>query len=108
MVEAGQDVRLSNISLAVRAGEIVGIAGVQGNGQTELVEAITGLTGLNGGSVRFLNSEITSSSVRARHAMGIAHIPEDRQKSGMVASFTVAENMVLNSIMTTRGTGCPD
>ena len=97
MVEAGQDVRLSNISLAVRAGEIVGIAGVQGNGQTELVEAITGLIGLNGGSVRFLNNEITSSSVRARHAMGIAHIPEDRQKSGMVASFTVAENMVLNS-----------
>ena len=70
---------------------------MQGNGQTELVEAITGLTQVTDGTVTFNGLDITATSVRQRHHMGIAHIPEDRQKSGMVSAFTVTENMVLNS-----------
>ena len=97
LVDASLEVRLHQIAMAVRAGEIVGIAGVQGNGQTELVEAITGIAQVASGQVMFAGTDITASSVRQRHHMGIAHIPEDRQKSGMVSAFTVAENMVLNS-----------
>ena len=97
LVDASLEVRLHQIAMSVRAGEIVGIAGVQGNGQTELVEAITGLAPVASGQVMFAGTDITASSVRQRHRMGIAHIPEDRQKSGMVSAFTVAENMVLNS-----------
>ena len=97
LVDASLEVRLHQIAMSVRAGEIVGIAGVQGNGQTELVEAITGIAQVASGQVMFAGTDITASSVRQRHHMGIAHIPEDRQKSGMVSAFTVAENMVLNS-----------
>jgi len=96
LLDASLEARLQSISMTVRAGEIVGVAGVQGNGQTELVEAITGLASVNGGRVTFNGDDITATSVRQRHRMGIAHIPEDRLKSGMVAGFTVAENMVLN------------
>ena len=97
LVDATMETRLQQIALSVRAGEIVGIAGVQGNGQTELVEAITGLSQVTDGTVIFNGVDITATSVRQRHHMGIAHIPEDRQKSGMVSAFTVTENMVLNS-----------
>ena len=97
LVDAKMETRLQQIALSVRAGEIVGIAGVQGNGQTELVEAITGLSQVMDGTVIFNGVDITTTSVRQRHNMGIAHIPEDRQKSGMVSAFTVTENMVLNS-----------
>lgn len=88
---------LDRVSFTVHSGEIVGIAGVQGNGQTELVEVITGLMRPASGSISFDGADITHASVRARHKAGMAHIPEDRHKSGMVDSFTVAENMVLNS-----------
>ena len=88
---------LDHVSIRVRSGEVVGIAGVQGNGQTELVEAITGLERVASGKITFDGTDITTSSVRERHKMGMAHIPEDRHKSGMVDSFTVAENMVLNT-----------
>ena len=91
-----QDSRLTGVSLSVHEGEIVGVAGVQGNGQTELVDAIAGLASIAGGGIAFCGTDITGQSVRQRHQMGIAHIPEDRQKSGMVAGFSVAENMVLN------------
>ena len=97
LVDANLEVRLHRIAMSVRAGEIVGVAGVQGNGQTELVEAITGLSQVTDGTVIFNGVDITATSVRQRHHMGIAHIPEDRQKSGMVSAFTVTENMVLNS-----------
>ena len=97
LFDGAQDPRLIDISLSVHGGEIVGIAGVQGNGQTELVEAITGLSSVTTGDISFAGRDITRASVRQRHRMGIAHIPEDRHKSGMVGSFTVAENMVLNS-----------
>jgi simple sugar transport system ATP-binding protein len=88
---------LDHVSFDVKAGEIVGIAGIQGNGQTELVEAITGLLPLASGSVTFLGRDITRSSPRQRHAAGIAHVPEDRNHMGMVGSFTVTENLVLDS-----------
>lgn len=88
---------LDDIDLTVRAGEIVGIAGIQGNGQTELVEAITGLLPLAAGTVTFLDTDITDFTPRRRHEVGIAHVPEDRNHMGMVGSFTVAENLVLDS-----------
>jgi simple sugar transport system ATP-binding protein len=91
------DVAVRGVSFTVHSGEIVGIAGVQGNGQTELVEALTGLRRVAHGTVTFLGEDITRSSTRERHRLGIAHIPEDRQRSGMIANFNVAENTVLDS-----------
>jgi simple sugar transport system ATP-binding protein len=88
---------LNDVSLAVRAGEIVGVAGIQGNGQTELVEAITGLLPIAGGTVSFRGTDISNHSPRQRHEAGIAHVPEDRNHMGMVGSFTIAENLVLDS-----------
>jgi simple sugar transport system ATP-binding protein len=91
------EVALDGVDLTIRAGEIVGVAGVQGNGQTELVEVLTGLRPLAAGTVSFLGEDITKTSTRERHRRGIAHIPEDRQRSGIVGSFTIAENAVLDS-----------
>ncbi|KGF67689.1 heme ABC transporter ATP-binding protein [Hoeflea sp. BAL378] len=88
---------VDHVDFAVRSGEIVGIAGVQGNGQTALVEALTGLREVAGGSIHFAGADITRASPRERHRMGIAHIPEDRQRTGIIPSFTVAENMVLDT-----------
>ena len=90
-------VAVDDVSLTVRSGEVVGIAGVQGNGQSALIQAITGLRAVARGSIRFLGRDITHASVRARHKMGLAHIPEDRQRMGLIPEFTVAENMVLDS-----------
>jgi simple sugar transport system ATP-binding protein len=92
---------LDHIDLSVRAGEIVGVAGIQGNGQTELVEAITGLLPIEAGKVEMLGNDISRYSPRQRHAAGIAHVPEDRNHMGMVGSFTVAENLVLDSYYAT-------
>ena len=91
------EVAVGGVDFAVCEGEVVGIAGVQSNGQTELVEAITGLRSVLAGSVAFLGDDITHASTRERHRRGIAHVPEDRQKSGMISDFTVAENSVLDS-----------
>ena len=88
---------VDHTSFEVRAGEIVGIAGVQGNGQTELVEAITGLRDVASGRIELDGIDITSASPREVHSAGIAHIPEDRQRSGLVGDFSVAENMVLTT-----------
>jgi len=90
------DLAVNNVDLTIRAGEVVGIAGVQGNGQTMLVEALTGLRRPAGGSVSFLGSDITDASARKRHRLGMAHIPEDRHRSGMIAEFNIAENMILD------------
>ena len=84
-------------SFQVSAGEIVGIAGVQGNGQTQLVESITGLRPPISGTVKLGAVDITSDSPRTIHELDVAHVPEDRQKSGLVLDFTVFENMVLDS-----------
>jgi ABC-type uncharacterized transport system ATPase subunit len=95
-------VAVDDLSLSVRAGEIVGVAGVQGNGQTELVEALAGVRRVAGGSVTFLSRDITRASARARHRMGMAHVPEDRQRAGIIANFTIAENMVLDTYYDSR------
>ncbi|HEY8391325.1 MAG TPA: ABC transporter ATP-binding protein [Capillibacterium sp.] len=86
---------LKNFSLEVRAGEIVGLAGVDGNGQTELVEVITGLRKPESGRVIFKGKDITNLSVRERIRMGMAHIPADRHKHGLVLDYTLEENMIL-------------
>ena len=86
---------LKDVSLDVRAGEIVGVAGVDGNGQSELVEAITGLRKAKSGKVMLNGRDITGSRIRDRVRGGIGHIPEDRQKRGLVLDYTLEENMVL-------------
>ena len=88
---------VNGLSFAVHAGEVVGIAGVQGNGQTELVESITGLRASLAGTVRLRGVDITTATPRAIHNSDVAHVPEDRQKSGLVLPFTVTENIVLDS-----------
>lgn len=88
---------LRGISLEVCSGEILGVAGVQGNGQTELVEVITGLRKPSSGTLRLLEKDVTGLSPREILKMGVAHIPEDRLKRGLVPAFTVAENLILGS-----------
>ena len=85
-----------DLDLVVHAGEIVAVAGVQGNGQTELVEAITGLRGHQAGSIRIAGEEIRPDPRRIFEA-GVAHVPEDRLEEGVVPAFTVAENLCLNT-----------
>ena len=86
---------LKDFSLEVKSGEVLGIAGVEGNGQTELVEAITGMRSIASGKIFFKNEDITNISIRKRINSGIAHIPEDRQKRGPVLDYTMENNMVL-------------
>ena len=86
---------LKDFSLNVRKGEIVGVAGVEGNGQTELVEAITGMRGIESGSIFFNGKDISKTSIRKRIDEGIAHIPEDRHKRGLILDYTMEDNMVL-------------
>ncbi|MFZ1339592.1 MAG: ABC transporter ATP-binding protein [Paracoccaceae bacterium] len=97
VLNENDDIAVDDVSMIVRSGEIVGIAGVQGNGQSALVEALTGLTRVAGGTVLFKGRDITRASARDRHRMGFAHIPEDRQRTGLIPAFTIAENMVLDS-----------
>jgi simple sugar transport system ATP-binding protein len=86
---------LKNINLEVCAGEILGIAGVAGNGQSELVDVITGLRKVDSGKIFINGKEITGYSTRDRFYAGIAHIPEDRQRRGLVMQFSLVENMLL-------------
>jgi general nucleoside transport system ATP-binding protein len=85
------------LDLDIRAGEIVGIAGVDGNGQTELIEAITGLRKKSAGKVTLKNQDITNMPVRAITESGVGHIPQDRHKLGLVLDFSVGENIVLQT-----------
>ncbi|HUC93677.1 MAG TPA: ABC transporter ATP-binding protein [Paenibacillus sp.] len=95
-VNSNKKVRgLNGVSLEVRAGEILGVAGVEGNGQSELVEAVTGLRKAESGSIRLKGEEISGLGIRDRNESGIGHIPEDRHKRGLVLDYTLAENMVL-------------
>lgn len=87
---------VNGVSFEVQAGEIVGIAGVQGNGQTELIETIMGLRDPISGSVFMGDRDVTNASPREMHRLGVAHIPEDRQASGLVVDFTITENMILD------------
>ncbi|NFE95875.1 ABC transporter ATP-binding protein [Clostridium botulinum] len=86
---------LKNFSIEVKAGEILGVAGVEGNGQSELIEAITGMRSVQSGKVYFEGKDITDMSIRKRIDRGIAHIPEDRQKRGLVLDYTIEDNIVL-------------
>jgi simple sugar transport system ATP-binding protein len=85
------------VSFQVRAGEVLGVAGVQGNGQTELVQALTGLRSPVAGQVRILGADLTGASPRRVLEQGVAHVPEDRQRDGLVLTFPVADNLVLNT-----------
>ena len=84
-----------DVSFAVLPGEILGIAGVEGNGQTELVEAIAGLRPVTSGSVRLGGLDVTALDVRARGDAGLSHIPEDRHRRGLVLEYAVADNLIL-------------
>jgi simple sugar transport system ATP-binding protein len=95
--QAAGQAAVDDVSFQVRAGEILGVAGVQGNGQTELCEALMGLLPVAGGSVHLDDRDITGASPRDRLRAGIGYIPEDRQEDGLVADFPVAENIVLDT-----------
>ena len=86
---------VKDFSLTIRRGEIVGIAGVDGNGQSELVEAISGLRKVESGEIVFKGSDITHSSIQERNELGLGHIPEDRQKRGLILSEPLATNFVI-------------
>ena len=86
---------VSNVSFNVHSGEIVCIAGIEGNGQSELAYSITGLEKVKSGSILFNGENITNLSVDKRNKAGIAHIPEDRHKHGLVLDFSLENNMVL-------------
>jgi simple sugar transport system ATP-binding protein len=85
-----------DVSFDVRSGEIVGIAGVDGNGQTELIDAVTGLRKAQGGRVTVAGKEITNEGAREALDAGLGHIPEDRHRRGLVLDFTLAENIALH------------
>ena len=86
---------LDDVDLQVRAGEIVGIAGIEGNGQTELVEVLTGLRTADAGTVSLDGRDVTETSARARREAGVSHVPEDRNERGLVRPYTAAWNAVL-------------
>ena len=88
---------LRNVSLEVRAGEIVGVAGVEGNGQRELVNSITGLLEVNGGRIFLDEEEITTATVRRRRDLGMSHIPEDRMEFGLCMGASVESNLIMGS-----------
>lgn len=100
--KSGHKNRVNDVSFSVRGGEIVGVAGIDGNGQTELVQAITGLMPTARGHVYIGQSEVTAATVRARNEMGLSHIPEDRHKHGLVLDYSLAENLVLKSYFEPR------
>ena len=87
--------RVRGVSLAVRPGEIVGIAGVAGNGQGPLVEALLGLRAAQRGAVRLHGQDVTAAPVAARRAAGLAYVPEDRQRTGLALGASVADNLVM-------------
>lgn len=93
--ETHKNLAVKNISFDVHAGEIVCLAGIDGNGQTEFVSALTGLQKLTSGRITLCDEDITKASIRKRSKAGISHIPEDRHKHGLVLDYTLEENIVL-------------
>ncbi len=89
--------KLSNVTFEVRAGEIVGVAGVEGNGQTELIEILSGLRRATSGSIQLAGREISRLTARQVKENGVAHIPEDRHARGLLLEFDLAENSILGS-----------
>jgi simple sugar transport system ATP-binding protein len=92
--------KVRGISFDVRAGEIVGLAGVDGNGQTELIDALTGLQKIEAGTVTIAGHELSHASAKAALDFGLGHIPEDRQRRGLVLEFSIAENIALHDYAT--------
>lgn len=88
---------VGGVGFEIREGEILGIAGVEGNGQSELVEALTGLRDIESGTITFNNSDITDTSRRERIESGIAYIPEDRQESGLVQDYNLVRNALVGN-----------
>ena len=96
---------VKNVSFQVRKGEIVCIAGIDGNGQTELVYGLSGLEPLKSGAIEFLGRDITKLPIRKRSVMGMSHIPEDRHKHGLVLDYTLENNIVLQRYFEPEFTG---
>ncbi|HNW85499.1 MAG TPA: ABC transporter ATP-binding protein [Candidatus Limiplasma sp.] len=92
--------KVNNVSFTVHKGEIVGIAGIDGNGQSDLVYALTGLMKPESGAIYIGDHDITHMDVRGRNDLGLAHIPEDRHKYGLVLDYTLAENLILKNYYT--------
>lgn len=92
---SGGRLSLKEVTFQVRAGEIVGIAGVAGNGQSELVEVVTGLVRPSAGRIMLNGIDVTDADVRGKRNAGIAHIPEDRKRLGLIMNFMVSENLVI-------------
>lgn len=88
---------VKNLSLEVRAGEIVGIAGIDGNGQSELIQAITGLRKVKSGKISIKGEDVTHYSPRKITELSVGHVPEDRHRDGMILEMTVAENFALQT-----------
>ena len=88
---------VKNLSLEVRAGEILGLCGIDGNGQTELIKALTGLAPVESGRILLAGRDIAGSSIKHRIDAGLGHIPEDRHRHGLVLDFSLAENLVIHS-----------
>jgi simple sugar transport system ATP-binding protein len=86
---------VNGVSFAIAPGEILGIAGVEGNGQTELLDALAGLRPVRSGAIQVAGRDITALSVRARGDAGLSHIPEDRHARGLILDYTIAENLIL-------------
>ncbi len=93
---------VKNVSFQVREGEIVCIAGIDGNGQTELIHGLTGLEKASAGKIRLRGKEISKDSIRRRSDAGMSHIPEDRHKHGLVLDFTLEQNLVLQNFRDSR------
>jgi simple sugar transport system ATP-binding protein len=89
-------VAVDDLSLTVRAGEILGVAGVEGNGQSELVEALTGLRHVRSGHISLRGRDVTGMSTRARMHSGVGHIPADRQRMGIILELPISDNLVLS------------
>ncbi|HMK08078.1 MAG TPA: ABC transporter ATP-binding protein, partial [Anaerolineales bacterium] len=92
-----RQVAVDGVSLEVRQGEVLGIAGVQGNGQTELVEVVTGLRRPVSGSIHLVGQDVTGARPRRITELGAAHVPEDRQRDGLVLPYSVADNLALQT-----------
>jgi general nucleoside transport system ATP-binding protein len=88
---------VKNLSLEVREGEVLGIAGVDGNGQSELIQAITGLVPVHSGKIYLDGKDITNASIMERIEAGVGHVPEDRQKQGLILNFRLDENVVVKN-----------
>ena len=89
---------VKNISFSVRAGEIVGIAGVEGNGQRQLIDAITGLHPYSEGSIKLMDTEVSSMNIKQLRKTGLVHVPEDRMTLGIAAEMPISENMIADKV----------